>query len=45
VNESRDPAHWWIQVFPGLAILLSVVCYNLVGEAVREALDPRLPRA
>jgi peptide/nickel transport system permease protein len=42
VNESHAAAHWWIQLFPGLAILVSVVCYNLVGEALREGLDPRI---
>lgn len=31
---------WWISLFPGLAILITVVCYNLVGEGVRQALDP-----
>jgi peptide/nickel transport system permease protein len=30
---------WWISLFPGLAILLTVVSYNLVGEGMREALD------
>jgi peptide/nickel transport system permease protein len=33
-------AAWWISLFPGLAILLTVVSYNLVGEGLREALDP-----
>ena len=33
-------AAWWITLFPGLAILITVVSLNLVGEAVREALDP-----
>jgi peptide/nickel transport system permease protein len=42
VSESHHAGHWWLQLFPGLAILVSVACYNLVGEAVREALDPRL---
>jgi peptide/nickel transport system permease protein len=41
VNESKSPEHWWLQLFPGLAILVSVACYNLVGDAVRQALDPR----
>ena len=41
INESRSPEHWWIQVFPGLLIFLTVTCYNLVGDAVRDALDPR----
>jgi peptide/nickel transport system permease protein len=31
---------WWITLFPGLAILLTVTSLNLVGEALREALDP-----
>jgi len=41
INESRSPEHWWIQVFPGLLIFVTVFCYNLVGEGVRDALDPR----
>lgn len=34
--------HWWIQVFPGLIIFLTVILYNLFGEGLRDALDPRL---
>ncbi|MEW6073401.1 MAG: ABC transporter permease [Planctomycetota bacterium] len=41
-TESRSPAHWWIQVFPGLLIFVTVVCYNLVGDAIRDAVDPRM---
>ncbi len=33
---------WWLSVFPGLAILVTVLGYNLVGEGLRDALDPRL---
>jgi len=33
---------WWLSVFPGLAILLTVLGYNLLGEGIRDALDPRL---
>jgi peptide/nickel transport system permease protein len=33
---------WWLSVFPGIAILLTVLSYNLVGEGLRDALDPRL---
>jgi peptide/nickel transport system permease protein len=33
---------WWLSVFPGLAILLTVMSYNLLGEGIREAIDPRL---
>jgi peptide/nickel transport system permease protein len=33
---------WWLSAFPGLAILLTVLAYNLLGEGLRDALDPRL---
>lgn len=33
---------WWLSVFPGLAILFTVLGYNLLGEGIRDALDPRL---
>lgn len=33
---------WWLSVLPGLAILFTVLSYNLVGEGLRDALDPRL---
>lgn len=33
---------WWLSLFPGLAILLTVLGYNLVGEGIRDAVDPRL---
>lgn len=32
---------WWIATFPGLAIVLTVVSFNLVGDGLRDALDPR----
>jgi peptide/nickel transport system permease protein len=35
---------WWISVFPGLAILLTVLSYNLLGEGIRDIIDPRLRR-
>ena len=35
---------WWLSVFPGLAILLTVLGYNLLGEGLRDALDPRLKK-
>ncbi len=35
---------WWLSLFPGLAILTTVLSYNLVGEGIRDALDPRLNR-
>jgi dipeptide transport system permease protein len=33
---------WWVVTFPGLAILLTVLGFNLVGDGLRDALDPRL---
>ncbi len=33
---------WWLSFFPGLAILLTVLGYNLLGEGIRDSLDPRL---
>lgn len=33
---------WWLSVFPGLAIFVTVLGYNLLGEGLRDALDPRL---
>lgn len=35
---------WWISTFPGLAIVLTVVAFNLAGDGLRDALDPRLRR-
>lgn len=36
------PGAWWLTVFPGLAIFITVTALNLVGEGLRDALDPRL---
>jgi len=33
---------WWLILFPGLAIFLTVLAYNLIGEGLQEATDPRL---
>jgi peptide/nickel transport system permease protein len=33
---------WWITTFPGLAIMMAVMAINLIGDALRDALDPRL---
>jgi peptide/nickel transport system permease protein len=34
--------HWWLVAFPGLALMLSVLCFNLLGDGLRDMLDPRL---
>jgi len=36
---------WWLTLFPGFAIFFTVLAYNLVGEALRDAIDPRLRKA
>ena len=35
---------WWVVTFPGLAILISVLAFNLMGDGLRDALDPKLKR-
>ncbi len=44
LNEARDgvATYWWLTLWPGVAIFFSVTIYNLVGEGLRDALDPRL---
>ena len=39
-------ANWWVSLFPGLAIVLTVMAFNALGDGLRDALDPRqLPRS
>src|ERR671934_96761 len=45
VAAGRDQiitGNWWIYVFPGLAIMLTVLAINAVGDWLRDYLDPRL---
>ncbi len=44
INDGREAltTAWWIATFPGLAVLITVICFNLVGDGLRDALDPRL---
>ncbi len=46
LSQSRDYIEfaWWLTVFPGFAIFMSITAYNLVGEGLRDAMDPRLFR-
>ncbi|MCC7392125.1 ABC transporter permease, partial [Candidatus Sumerlaeota bacterium] len=46
LNNGRNDINgtWWLTVFPGLAIFLTVTCFNLVGEGFRDALDPQRER-
>ena len=36
---------WWLAIFPGGAIFLTTMAYNLIGEALRDAIDPKLKKA
>jgi peptide/nickel transport system permease protein len=44
LNQGRDYIGQapWLAVFPGLSIFLVVMAFNLLGDAIRDALDPRL---
>lgn len=43
LNSGREKFQaWWLVIFPGLAIFVTVTVYNLLGEGLRDALDPRL---
>jgi len=44
VADGRDALiqAWWIATFPGLAIVFTVIAFNLLGDGLRDALDPRL---
>ncbi len=47
ISESRDylPEAWWASTFPGFAILLLVLGFNLFGDGLRDLVDPRLRRS
>lgn len=40
-QEMRDSGAWWIGVFPGLMIAITVLSFNFLGDGLRDALDPR----
>jgi len=46
LTEGKDNIQiaWWLSVYPGLAILVTVLGYNLLGEGLRDVFDPRLER-
>ncbi len=46
ISEGRNyiTTHWWLTFFPAMATLLSVAGFNLVGDGLRDVLDPRLRR-
>jgi peptide/nickel transport system permease protein len=44
VSEGRNfmPHAWWVSTFPGLAIMITVLGFNLLGDGIRDILDPRM---
>ena len=42
LGQSTLGVAWWLSLFPGMAILITVLGYNLLGEGIRDAIDPRL---
>jgi peptide/nickel transport system permease protein len=38
------PEAWWLAIFPGFAIFITVTLFNLIGEGLTDALDPRQKR-
>jgi peptide/nickel transport system permease protein len=44
LSQSREfmDFAWWLTIFPGIAIFLTITSYNLVGEGLRDAIDPKL---
>lgn len=47
ISESRQylPDAWWFSTFPGMAIFLTVLGFNLLGDGLRDIVDPRLRRS
>ncbi len=41
-RAGNSTAAWWVGVFPGLMMFITVSAYNLIGDALRDATDPRL---
>jgi len=41
VSAIQFATFWWVALFPGMAIVLTVMAFNVLGEALREALEPR----
>lgn len=46
LSQSRDfmDIAWWLTIFPGIAIFFTITAFNLLGEGLRDAIDPKLRR-
>ncbi len=44
LNDGRNfmRTAWWLTVFPGMAVFVTVLSFNLIGDHLRETLDPRM---
>lgn len=45
VDQSTGVFYWWLAIFPGIMIFLTVFGFNLIGDALRDAIDPKLKKA
>ncbi|WP_320671737.1 ABC transporter permease [Patulibacter defluvii] len=43
-DASKNPDQWWFMLFPGLALLVTVLAFNLLGDGLQDALNPRKRR-
>ena len=48
INEARQTVvlagRWWFWIPPGIAIFVAVLCFNLIGDGLRDAIDPKMKR-
>ena len=44
VSGQTNPQQWWLTIFPGITIVLIVLCVNFLGDGLRDALDPQQRR-
>lgn len=49
LSDAVDPQtgvfYWWLAIFPGLMIFVTVFAFNVIGDAMRDAIDPKLKKA
>ena len=45
VDPSTGVFYWWLAIFPGIMIFLTVFSFNIIGDALRDAIDPKLKKA
>jgi len=44
LSRKASPSDWWLAVFPGFAIFLTVSCFNFIGEGLLDAIDPKFKK-